>query len=55
MLQVARNVTDAEEGFLRGKKYVLMDRDGKFSEAFRATLEQAGVRRGWSSHGSQRA
>ena len=43
MLQVARNVTDAEEGFLRGKKYLLMDRDGKFSEAFRATLEQAGV------------
>ena len=34
---------DAEEGFLRGKKYLLMDRDGKFSEAFRATLEQAGV------------
>ncbi len=28
MVQVARNVTDAEEGFLRGKKYVLMDRDG---------------------------
>ena len=43
ILQVARNVTDAEEGFLRGKKYLLMDRDGKFSEAFRATLEQAGV------------
>ena len=43
MLQVARNVTDAEEGFLRGKKYLLMDRDGKFSEAFRATLEHAGV------------
>ena len=43
MVQVARNVTGAEEGFLRGKKYVLMDRDGKFSEAFRATLGQAGV------------
>ena len=43
MLQVARNVTDAEEGFLHGKKYLLMDRDGKFSDAFRATLEQAGV------------
>jgi putative transposase len=43
MLQVARNVTDGEEGFLRGKKYVLMDRDGKYSEAFRATLEQGGV------------
>ena len=43
MLQVARNVTVVEEGFLRGKKYVLMDRDGKFSDAFRATLRQAGV------------
>jgi putative transposase len=43
MLQVTRNVTDAEGGFLRGKKYLLMDRDAKFSEAFRATLEQTGV------------
>ena len=44
MLQVARNLTDAEEGFLRGKKYLLMDRDTKFSEAFRIILEQAGVK-----------
>ncbi len=44
MLQVARNLTDAEEGFLRGKKYLLMDRDAKFSEAFRVILEQAGVK-----------
>jgi len=43
LLQVARNITDAEVGFLRGKKYLLMDRDAKFSEAFRATLKQAGV------------
>ena len=43
MLQVARNITDAEEGFLRGKKYLLMDRDAKFSEAFRVTLEQGGI------------
>jgi hypothetical protein len=43
MLQVARNLTDAEGGFLRGKKYLLMDRDAKFSEAFRVTLEQGGV------------
>ena len=43
LLQVARNVTDAEEGFLRGKKYLLMDRDAKFSEEFRMTLEQGGV------------
>jgi putative transposase len=43
MLQVARNVTDTEEGFLRGKKYLLMDRDAKFSEAFRVTLKHGGV------------
>jgi len=39
MLQVARNVTDAGDGFLRGKRYLLMDRDAKFSEAFRITLK----------------
>jgi transposase InsO family protein len=44
MLQIARNLTDAEQGFLRGRKYLLMDRDTKFSEAFRAILEQAGVK-----------
>ena len=43
MLQVSRNLSDAEDGFLRGKKYLLMDRDTKFSEAFRVTLGQAGV------------
>ena len=43
MLQIARNLTDAEAGFLRGKKYLLMDRDDKFSEAFRVMLEQGGV------------
>ena len=29
MLQVARNLTDAEGGFLSGMKYLLMDRDPK--------------------------
>jgi transposase InsO family protein len=29
---------------LRGKKYLLMVCDTKFSEAFRVTLEQAGVK-----------
>jgi len=43
MLQVAGNLTDAEKGFLRGKNYLLMDRDTKSSEAFRVTLEQGGV------------
>lgn len=43
MLQVARNLTDAEEGILRGKKYLLMDRDARFSEEFWVILEQSGV------------
>jgi hypothetical protein len=43
MLQLSRNLSDAEDGFLRGKKYLLMDRDEKFSEAFRVMLKQGGV------------
>ena len=38
MKQIARNLTDAEDGFLNGKRYLIMDRDNKFSEAFRETL-----------------
>ncbi len=44
MMQVARNLTDAEDGFLRGKRYVLMDRDGKFSPAFLAILKAEGIK-----------
>jgi putative transposase len=44
LLQIARNVTDAEEGFLRGKRYILMDRDTQFSEVLRNTLEDGGVK-----------
>ena len=44
MKQMARNVTDAEDGFLKGKRYVLMDRDSKFCEAFRQILETAGMK-----------
>jgi hypothetical protein len=43
MKQVARNLTDAEDGFLNGKHYVLMDRDAKFCEAFRNSLQSGGV------------
>jgi len=43
MEQVARNLTAADDGFLQGKRYLLMDRDGKFSPAFRAILQSAGV------------
>ncbi len=42
MRQIVRNLTDAEDGFLLGKQFVLMDRDGKFSSAFRQVLNDAG-------------
>jgi transposase InsO family protein len=43
MMQIARNLTDAVDGFLNGKRYLLMDRDTKFSLAFRAILKSVGV------------
>ena len=43
MKQVARNLTAADNGFLQGKRYVLMDRDSKFSREFRTLLQEAGV------------
>lgn len=44
MMQVARNVTMAGLGFLEGKRYLVHDRDSKFSAAFRATIRSGGVR-----------
>ena len=41
MKQTARELTSAGDGFLEGKRYLIMDRDAKFSAAFRSTLEQA--------------
>jgi transposase InsO family protein len=43
MKQVARNLTDAVDGFLAGKRYLLMDRDTSFSAEFREVLKRAGV------------
>jgi transposase len=44
--QMARNLLDVEDGFLLGKKYLLLDRDPLYTMEFRATLERSGV--GWS-------
>jgi transposase InsO family protein len=44
MAQVARNLTDEFDGFFRGKRYVIMDRDGKFTATFRRILREAGVK-----------
>jgi putative transposase len=43
MKQKARNLTAADDGFLTGKRYLLMDRDGKFSASFRYILSDAGT------------
>ena len=44
MTQIARNLTDPIDGFLLGKRYVLMDRDGKFSPKFRGILDDEGAK-----------
>ena len=41
--QLARNATDPEDGFLRGLRFLIHDRDPLFSDAVRDTLEAAGV------------
>ena len=43
MKQVARNLTAANDGLLLDSGYLLMDRDNKYCEGFRSTLEDAGV------------
>ena len=35
---------NCEDGFLRGKRYLLMDRDGKYSPEFRAVLRHSGAK-----------
>jgi transposase InsO family protein len=44
MSQVARNLTDAFEGLLTGKRYLIHDRDPLFTAEFLQTLESAGVK-----------
>lgn len=43
MMQVGRNLTDPFDGFLRNKRFVIMDRDRKYCEVFRATLQSGGI------------
>ena len=43
MTQVARNVTMADVGFLSSSRYLIHDRDSKFCESFRDTIEGVGV------------
>jgi len=43
MKQIARNLTDSFDGCANGLRYLVMDRDAKFTDAFRETLKNTGV------------
>ncbi len=43
MLQVGRNMTDAIDGALSGKRYLILDRDTKYSAAFRKMIGGSGT------------
>ena len=43
MMQIAKNVTDVFGGFLLGKRFLIMDRDTKYCEAFRNLLLTSGI------------
>lgn len=44
MMQVAKSVTDPFDGFLLGKRYLIIDRDRKYCDAFVHLLKGAGVK-----------
>jgi transposase InsO family protein len=44
MEQIARNLLDADDGFLLGKRYLLLDRDPLYTKGFRAALKRGGVK-----------
>jgi hypothetical protein len=44
MKQIARNLTDAQDGFPRGYRFLILDRDPLFAASFRSILASAGVK-----------
>jgi transposase InsO family protein len=44
MVQLARNLTDPEHGFLKDKRFLIHDRDTLFTPQFRKTMRKGGVR-----------
>ena len=44
MTQIARNLTDARDGFLRGVTYLILDRDPLYTAAFRRLIRDSGVK-----------
>ena len=43
MSQIARNLSDAVDGFLKGKRYLIHDRDPLFTTEFLKMLADAGI------------
>ena len=43
MEQVARNLLDVTDGFLLGKRYLIVDRDPLYTREFRAAMKRGGV------------
>jgi transposase InsO family protein len=44
MAQMARNLTDYVDGFLKGKRYLIVDRDALFADRFKAILRSSGTK-----------
>jgi len=42
-MQMARNLSDAEEPFFRHTRFLIMDRDTKYSATFRAALTRGRI------------
>ena len=43
MMQIARNLTDPHDGFLSHRRFLVLDRDSRYSPAFRTLLDKSGV------------
>ena len=43
MTQIARNLTDDVDGFLKGKRYLIHDRDPLYTQEFLSMLAEAGI------------
>ena len=43
MEQIARNLTDCEDDFLNGKRFLIIHRDTKFSPRFKSIIEDSYV------------
>ena len=43
MAQIARNVTDEVGGFLKGKRYLIHDRDPLYTQEFLSMLAEVGI------------